>query len=161
MDKLFFAAGVFAGSQLPNFIQQYRQRIGGRLDQAREDFKTFQAIADRFHNGSIENLIQKHLSSTDTTFYHEGFAIKNIWEKTISLSESYKALDSSLASQIKHLFFNLDKEIALETWKIYKPGLILTSEAITCALLTGFIFSIVFYFLVKSCSALFKIFYHK
>src|SRR2546429_70783 len=34
-DRLFLVTAVVAGGLLPGFIAQYRQRVGGRLDQAR------------------------------------------------------------------------------------------------------------------------------
>ncbi|MGH7886083.1 MAG: DUF2937 family protein [Thermodesulfobacteriota bacterium] len=146
IDKIFFTFGLFIGSQIPNFVEQYRQRLGGRLNQAIEDLQQFQTIADKFHNGNLNKLIEKHLSSADTTFYQEGFIIKNLVDKTNSLMESYNALNSNLLNQIKYLIFNLDKNAASETWKIYEPGLILTVESIICALALGFLFSIILYF---------------
>ncbi len=145
IDKIFFAVGLFIGSQIPNFIVQYRQRVGGRLDQARENLEQFQQIANKFHNGSITELIKKHLSSADPTFNEEGLVIKKLVEKTNYLLESYNSLDTNLINQIKYLIFNIDMEIASATWSIYKPGLILTVEEIICALVFGFLFSFVFY----------------
>lgn len=157
LDKIFFTCGLLLGSQIPNFIKQYHQRIGGRLDQATEDLEQFQKIANNFHNGSLEELIKKHLSSKDTTFHHEGFIIKDLVEKTNYLLETYNSLNTNLHNQIKYLIFNLDRDIVSATWSIYKPGITLTTEAILCALIIGFVFSAVFqlalYLVTKTMSS--------
>lgn len=150
LDKLIFALGIFAGSQLPGFIIQYRQRLGGHLEQAKKQLKSFQEIAEKFHGGSIESLISKHLTSTDPTFNSEGIIIRNSLNEVNRLSESYKALDSNLPGQIKFLLFNTDWQIALQTWEIYEPGLILTPQAVIFALLSGFLLSLLFYGLIKT-----------
>lgn len=150
IDKIFFAIGLFFGSQIPNFIIQYRQRIGGRLDEVTENLKQFQLIAEKFHYGSIENLIQKHLLSNDPTFSQEGILISKLVERKNYLLESYNLLNTNLINQIKYLVLNFDPEIASATWSIYKPGLSLTVEAVICAFIAGFLFSFVFYFFAFS-----------
>ena len=59
------------GVQIPNFVDQYEKRIDAHYIEVNENFKGFQEIADRFHNGNIESLIKKHEASNDLTFKAE------------------------------------------------------------------------------------------
>ena len=45
LDRLFFACAIVAGDLVPGFIAQYRQRLGGRLDQALLDLAPWQRLA--------------------------------------------------------------------------------------------------------------------
>jgi hypothetical protein len=58
LDRIVLLAAVVAAGCIPSFIVQYRQRAGGRLDQALADLTPFQAIADRYHGGSLAELVR-------------------------------------------------------------------------------------------------------
>jgi hypothetical protein len=140
--RLLFGLGVLSGSQLPKFIGDYRQQLAGRLAQAQEDLALFQAIADRFHQGSLEALIQLHLASPVPSFHAEGEAIQQLAGRVEQLSSALHRLDASLIQQLPVLLLQGDREIAAATWSLYEPGLILTPEALVCALITGLSFSL-------------------
>ena len=76
LDRLVLLVAVVAAGCVPSFIVQYRQRLGGRLDQVLADLAPFQAIADRNHGGSLDELIRYHLQSSDATFHQEGAALQ-------------------------------------------------------------------------------------
>jgi hypothetical protein len=67
LDRAILVCAAVAGGLIPGFIAQYRQRLGGHLDQARLDLAPWQKLADQFYQGDIEKLIQYHLSSADAT----------------------------------------------------------------------------------------------
>ena len=75
LDRVVLVGGVLSGGTTSSFIAQYRQCIGGHLDQVLQDIAPFQQIANLRHGGSLDALIQHHLKSTDPTFYDEGAAI--------------------------------------------------------------------------------------
>ncbi len=75
LDRLLLIAAVIAAGLVPGFIAQYRQRLGGMLDQARIDLAPWQAIADQNHHGDLDELVRYHLASSDPTFHAEGGAI--------------------------------------------------------------------------------------
>ncbi|TLZ48303.1 MAG: DUF2937 family protein [Gammaproteobacteria bacterium] len=78
LDRLLVVCAVVAGGLVPGFIAQYRQRLGGRLDQARLDLEPWQRLADQFHHGDIRTLIQYHLDSGDAKFHAEGAVIRSL-----------------------------------------------------------------------------------
>lgn len=140
--KLLFGLGFLGGSQLPKFIGDYRQYLSGQLDQANTDLALFQAIADRFHGGSLTALIQRHLNSTDPTFIAEGAAIQELADQVTRLTESITGLQGNLPQQIASLIRYADPDTATASWALFQPGLVFTPEALLCALITGLVFSL-------------------
>ena len=102
-DRLFIAVAVVAGGLVPGFIAQYRQRLGGRLDQARLDLEPWQRIADQFYHGDLDKLIQYHLNSKDATFHAEGSVIQSLIVTVQRLQGAVDALHSSLFHQLGYL----------------------------------------------------------
>jgi hypothetical protein len=94
LDRIILVAGVVAAGCIPSFIAQYRQRVGGRLDQVLQDIAPFQAIADQFHHGSLAELIQHHLASVDTTFHDEGAALQAMVDSAEKLRQALQALNT-------------------------------------------------------------------
>ena len=140
--KLLFGLGFLSGSQLPKFIGDYRQHLGGQLDQAKTDLALFQAIADRFHGGSLAALIRRHLNSTDPTFIAEGTAIQELATQVTRLTAGAAGLHGDLPQQIATLIRYGDPDTAAASWALFQPGLIFTPEALLCALVTGLAFSL-------------------
>ena len=86
LDRVILVSAAVAGGLVPGFIAQYRQRLGGRLDQARLDLEPWQKLADQFYQGDIDKLIQYHLASTGAAI---GFAAGiTRWAWTIALGIS-------------------------------------------------------------------------
>src|SRR5687767_14921472 len=102
LDRLLLIAAVVTGGLVPGFVAQYRQRLGGRLDQARLDLEPWQKIAEQFHQGDINKLIHHHLNSTDATFRSEGAVIRSLVETVQQLQAAVEALQGSLLQQVSY-----------------------------------------------------------
>lgn len=137
LDRLVLLAAVLGAACIPSFIAQYRQRLGGRLDQVLRDLAPFQEIANRNHGGDIQKLIQHHLQSTDATFHDEGSAIQAMVSAAESLRASVEALNSGLWHQLGYLLTHSDPELARATWETYVPAFSLTPEYALFALALG------------------------
>jgi len=135
LDRLFLVGAVVAGGLVPGFIAQYRQRLGGRLDQARLDLEPWQRIADQFHQGSIEKLIQYHLNSSDPTFHSEGTVIRSLVATVQQLQSALDALHSSLFQQVGYLALHADAGLARATFSDWVPTFSLSVEGLMFALL--------------------------
>jgi hypothetical protein len=138
LDRVLLVCAVVAGGLVPGFIAQYRQRLGGRLDQARLDLEPWQKIADQFHQGSLEKLIRYHLSSSDPTFYSEGAVIRALVATVRQLQSAVDALQGSLLEQLRYLALHVDAGLARATFSDWVPTLSLSAEGIVFALLFGF-----------------------
>jgi hypothetical protein len=128
---------VVAAGCIPSFIIQYRQRLGGRLDQVQADLAPFQAIADRSHGGSLAELIHYHLQSSDATFHQEGAALQSMVLAAERLRAMLAALDTDLAHQCAYLLLHHDNDLLRATWAAYQPGFTLDLQGVVCALAIG------------------------
>lgn len=144
LDRLLLIAAVVAGGLVPGFIAQYRQRLGGRLDQARFDLEPWQKIADQLFKGDLDKLIHYHLASRDPVFHADGSAIQNIVDAVKQLQTAADALHSSLFHQITYLTLHLDRGLARATWGDWVPTFALSTEGIVFALLFALTLWLVF-----------------
>ena len=136
-DRLFVAVAVVAGGLVPGFIAQYRQRLGGRLDQARLDLEPWQRIADQFYQGDLNKLIQYHLTSKDATFHAEGSVIQSLIVTVQRLQSAVDALHSSLFHQLGYLTLHADAGLLRATVTDWVPTFALSIEGVLFALLFG------------------------
>lgn len=137
LDRAVLLVGTLLGACLPGFVVQYRQRVGGRLDQVEQDLEPFRAIARQQHGGSLDALIQHHLQSVDATFHAEGQAIQAMVNAEISLRATMDALQGSVLHQLAWLIPHYDRGIARATWQSYVPSINLETSSIVVALLAG------------------------
>ncbi len=134
LDRLLVVCAVVAGGLIPGFIAQYRQRLGGRLDQARLDLEPWQRLADQFHHGDIQGLIQYHLDSADPKFHAEGAVIRSLVEAVHRLQAAVDALHGSLFKQVAYLSLHADPRLARATFDDWVPTFAFSAEGIVFAL---------------------------
>jgi hypothetical protein len=144
MDRLLLICAVVAGGLVPGFISQYRQRLGGMLDQARLDLAPWQRIADQYFHGDLAQLIQYHLSSKDPTFHAEGAAIGSLVASVQHLQIEVAALNGSLFQQAGYLALYGDPAIARATLNSWVPTFGLSADGILFALIFAFALWLVF-----------------
>jgi hypothetical protein len=144
LDRIILVIGVVAAGCIPSFIAQYRQRVGGQLNQVLQDLAPFQAIANQFHHGNIQELIQYHLASADSTFHNEGTAIQTMVDSAEQLRQALEALNTDLYRQMVYLLTNADPLIARATWEIFSPAFNITPASVVFALIVGFVVWLVF-----------------
>ncbi len=144
-----FALGVVFGGAFPGYAIQYQQRLYGQFEQVSTDLAPFQEIADRYHHGSLQALVDYHLRSRDPTFHDEGVAIQAMLLNQQRLAEATTALAASPLEQAAYLYRHLDPELARSTWEAYTPMLITTSEALVFAVSVGIAFWLVAFLAVR------------
>lgn len=137
LDRAVLVMGTLAGGCVPGFVAQYRQRVGGRLDQVIADLAPFREIAERFHGGSIEALIQHHLASSDATFHAEGAAIRAMVDAEQRLRLMVEALQGGTWEQLGYLALHHDPQIVRATWDAWTPSVTLDGQGLTVALTLG------------------------
>jgi len=144
LDRIILVIGVVAAGCIPSFIAQYRQRVGGRLDQVLQDMAPFQDIANQFHHGSLQELIKYHLASADQTFHDEGAALQGMVDSAEQLRQALSALNTDLFHQLIYMLTKADPLIARATWEIFSPAFNLTPESIVFAIIVGVAIWLVF-----------------
>jgi hypothetical protein len=137
LDRLVLLAGTIAGGCVPGFIQQYRQRVGGRLDQVQLDLAPFRQIAERFHDGDMNRLVQHHLASTDPSFHAEGQALQAMLDSFARLSAMAEGLSGSLWAQIGYLLRHFDADIGAATWRDHVPVFSMNPDGLVVACTIG------------------------
>lgn len=110
---------LLTGLQVPSFVDQYEKRVDAHLVEVTENLRGFQEIADKYHDGSIEELIRKHEASTDTTFRLEAEPISRMYQRYRQFSAEKASLDAGLASQIRHIVLYGDDELIQEAMDTY------------------------------------------
>lgn len=138
IDRLLLICTVVAGGLIPGFISQYRQRLGGMLDQARLDLAPWQKIADQYFHGNLARLIQYHLASKDPAFHAEGAAISSLAASVQHLQSEVAALHGSLFQQAAYLALHADPAIARATLGDWVPTFGLSADGILFALIFAF-----------------------
>ena len=134
LDRMLLVCAAVAGGLVPGFIAQYRQRLGGRLDQVRLDLEAWQKVADQFYHGDLERLIEYHLGSTDPTFHAEGGVIRALIATVHQLQGAVDALHGSLFRQFAYLALHTDPGLARATLTDWVPTLTLSAEGLVFAL---------------------------
>jgi hypothetical protein len=135
LDRLLLIGGVIAGGLIPGFIAQYRQRLGGRLDQAQLDLAPWQKLADQFHHGDLQQLIRYHLASTDPTFRAEGHVIQSLLDAVHALQAAVQALQANLFQQMFYLIGHADPGLLRATYADWVPTFALSGEGLLFAAL--------------------------
>jgi hypothetical protein len=137
LDRLVLLAATLAGGCIPGFIQQYRQRVGGRLDQVQIDLAPFEEIARRYHGGDMDALVRHHLASADPTFHAEGEALQTMLVSLSRLQAMAEGLAGTLWQQIGFLLRHYDANIGAATWRDHVPTFSLEPNGLIVAAVVG------------------------
>ncbi len=122
--------GLLLGLQLPNFVDQYEKRVDAHLREVLANFQPIQEVANRYTNGSIEQLIEMHRKSDKKAFQDEGTAIENIYQRKLRFQAEADALKTSLPYKILHVVFHHDRDILDETLAQYTYTVPLNEDAL-------------------------------
>lgn len=153
-DRAVLVAAFIGGATVPSFVAQYRQRLGGALEQARKDLSPFQQIADRLFGGDIGSLIEHHRRSADTVFRSEAEAINTLVYSVTRLSEAVAGLKGDLYSQLLYISRFGDTGMLRATWEQFEPALAFTPQSLLAGLSIGVVVWLVFLLLMHSVLAL-------
>jgi hypothetical protein len=137
LDRLVLVAAMLAGGCVPSFMAQYRQRVGGRLDQVLRDLVPFEQIAQRDFGGSLDALVQHHRDSLDSAFHQEAAAIQQMLDAAARLREAAAALDTNLYGQAAWLLRHADPDLLHATWSAWRPSFDVSIDGLTFAVLAG------------------------
>ena len=150
LDRIFFAAGVLIFMQVPNFVDQYTQRLGGFYQAQAEYMRQYQNIADNQHAGDLEALIGEFNSSNRTSVQQTGEAILENRSQVQQLKSDLAVLESNqFLPKVVHLMSNMRYGIARETARVFTPGMPFSIEALVSGLFGGMMFTVLFYGFAK------------
>ncbi|MEM7426591.1 MAG: DUF2937 family protein [Pseudomonadota bacterium] len=142
--SLFMAGiGISAGSQAPEFAQQYYQRLGGAVDELRTVVEDFDRDAQK--NGlERDAALERMIRNSDNLVRDRGSTMSTTIRRHERITGQLRALES--APEIMRPVIALramDDEIAKRTLEVYRPAVPLTLPGLAY----GFIGMIVLGFL--------------
>jgi hypothetical protein len=149
LDRALCVAGAVLFSQAPEFMQQYLQRLGGHLDEARRQLAQFKNVAAQ-SGLSLEQFIAQTNANADAAVAKLGGVMSEAVERVVHLETAQAAI--SQASPLARPFAflrHVDAEIANATWSIYKPAVPTTVEGLLYALLGMAVFLGIYHGLLK------------
>jgi len=131
-------------SQAPEFMQQYLQRLGGHLGEARRQLAQFEELA-REAGRTLQQLAAQYAANTDPAVAGMGHLIGETQARVATLAASEAALhDASIWGRPFVFLRQLDGEIARGTASVFKPAMPTTLEG-ACYALVGVIVILAFY----------------
>jgi len=135
VDRVLCVAGAVAFSQAPEFMQQYLQRLGGSLDEARRIVAQYEDAAQQAGK-PLADYIAHINTSVDSAAAPLGGVMGNAVERMNDLAAAHAALrDASVFGRPFAFFAHLDAHIAKSTWLAFKPAVPTTVEGLIYALI--------------------------
>jgi len=133
MDRVLCVAGAAGLSQAPEFFQQYLQRLGGHLDEARLQLAGFEAVA-KASGLTLAELIEVTRTQTAVPVSKLGGLIATTQTRAAELEAAERALHEAAAWERPFVFLaHMDGDIAVRTWEVFKPAVPVTAEGLTYA----------------------------
>ncbi len=155
IDRILCVLGAGLFSQAPEFMQQYLQRLGGHLDEARRQLGIFKDTASQA-GVTLDQLVQRTGANSDPGIARLGGVMTESVARTNSLQSAQDALTQASLWERPFVFLrHLDLEIARATWAIYKPAVPTTLEGLVYALAGMLVFLALYHFGFKGVPALF------
>ncbi len=158
LDRVCFALGVLLFMQVPHFIDQYTQRLGGYYQAQLEHLHQYQDIANKQHRGNLELLIKEFEASNRQSVREAGVNIRNMRDESHALKEDVNTLEGrQFIFKLLHMFTGLHYKVANETMRTYKLGVPLSVEGVFCGIAGGVLLSLLF----NGCLCIPGLFKHK
>jgi len=135
LDRALCVIGAVIFSQVPEFMQQYLQRLGGRLDEARLQLLQFQHAATQ-SGLTLERLISQTTANVDPAVARLGGVMTAAIARVDTLEGAQSAIENASLWTRPFVFLqHIDPAIAQATWTIFKPAVPTTVEGFVYALL--------------------------
>jgi len=122
--------GALGASQLPEFTQQYSQRLGGAIDELTRVVKRFDAdsvAVNETRQGALARLAQ----SPDELARRQSAAMAtNITRLGTLQAQQAKMTQAGQLGRIQAFIADPDPDVATATWKAFEPAVPTTGEGL-------------------------------
>ncbi len=139
LDRIFALLGVLFFSQLPEFFQQYTQRLAGHVEELALQVHKIEQISS-LSGKTVHEYILKFLQSSDTDFTNQGMLMENLVERFTALQQARITLEQA-PFYTKPLIFlrSLQFDIAQAAYRDFVPGFSFSLEGLCYAIMGMFI----------------------
>jgi hypothetical protein len=133
IDRVLCVAGAVIFSQIPEFMQQYLQRLGGHLDEAKRQLLQFRHVAEQ-SGLTLDRLISQTVANHDAAVAKLGGVMTDAVVRVDTLQSAHDALlHASLWTRPFVFARHLDHEIARGVADVFKPAVPTTLEGLVYA----------------------------
>jgi hypothetical protein len=154
LDRFFVVFGAFLGSQVPQFLQQYTQRLGGHVAELNYQIEGLKKIAS-ISGKTLDQYIHKFMLNSDPDFVRQGEFIDGMVIRWQELNQALSRLIQASIWERPFVFLKeMDYSIVRSTYQSFQPGLNLTTEGFLYAclgILAGYAF---YHLMIKAIVAL-------
>lgn len=148
LDRIVSVTGAIIFAQMPAFIVQYQQRLGGHVDELKHLIDKYRAYAAS-NNRTLEEYINIHVQSSVKEFASTGQLMTENLTRFNELGKALKELADSTGLVKLFMFFkNIDIEIYRGTMKNFVPGITFSTDAVLYGI-TGVIIFMSIYLLIR------------
>ena len=131
IDRCFFTVTFILGVQLPEFMQQYQQRLAGHLAEAKLQLGQFEAIAHQHFDGSLIAMITRYKSNSDASIISTGELIERLTARVEYLTNHLQQItQSDYLHSVYQFALHLDQQIATGTAEHFAMAIPLELNAI-------------------------------
>ncbi len=133
LDRVLCVLGAVIFSQLPEFMQQYLQRLEGHLDEARLQLERFREAASQ-SGMTLDQLVAGSGQNPDPSMGRLGGVVRSLIARVDDLASADAAFrHASMWSRPFVFAAHLDPGIAKATWVIFRPAVPTTLEGLLYA----------------------------
>jgi len=135
LDRALCVVGTIVFSQIPEFMQQYLQRLGGHLDEARRQLAQFRHAAEQ-SGLTLDRLIHQTGANADPAVAKLGVVMTDAVARVNTLAAAHAAIQNAAIWTRPFVFLrHVDLGIAGATWSVFKPAVPTTVEGLAYAAL--------------------------
>jgi hypothetical protein len=133
LDRILCVCGAVLFSQLPEFMQQYLQALGGRLDELRAQLGRFREAASQ-SGMTLDQLVAGAARNPDPSMGRMGAVVRSLAARVDDLAAADAALRHATAWTRPFVFAaHFDAGIARGAWERFRPAVPATAEGILYA----------------------------
>ncbi len=145
LDKIFFTVGAIVFLQLPHFIDQYTQRMGGYAASQQQQIKEYQTIADQHFDGDLAAYIKRLTENNDPAIADSAKQIEQRLASTDKIQAELEVYEQQpLWYQVPYFITHMRVDLVQGTAQNFAPGLPINLWAWGYGLVGGVLFSLLF-----------------
>lgn len=161
-DRCLFTLTFILGLQLPEFIQQYSQRLSGHLNEALSQLSEYQLIADRHFDGNLTSMINKYLINSEQSIKETANIISHTSTRVTDLqSHLFNIQEAEYVKRVYYFVTQFDQSMAQATIEQYQLAIPLSLPALITGALFALCIVIIIHLFIRTFKLIFRITFKK
>lgn len=149
-DRCLFTVLFIFGVQIPEFIQQYSQRLSGHLNEALGQLNEYQLVADRHFDGSLPSMVTKYLTNSEPAIKETAAIINNVSNRVSDLkSQLFNIKETEYIESLYYFLIQFDSSMAQATLEQYQLAIPISLPALATGVLLALGVTLFMYLVVN------------